>query len=269
MRDAPSTGDQPLVRLETRDQVAWVTLDSPRNRNALSRRLVGELLDALDRAERDPGVVAVVLAAAGPAFCSGADLSEAAAGGMEQGTRDLVALQRAIVASDKPVLARVHAAVRAGGLGLVGAADVVVCADTVTFAFTEARLGLAPAAISLTTLPRLTSRGAASTFLGAEPFDAPTAVTLGLVTLAVSPEELDCSVEQVTSSWRACSAQGLRETKRLLNAPLVARIDAMGQEMARTSARLFDSAEAKAAMRTFLASAAQHRDRPPSPDATT
>ena len=83
-------------------------------------------------------------------FCSGADLSEAAEGGMDEGTLALVALQRRLVAHD---LAGRHAArgpVRAGGLGIVAASDMVLCSEDVTFAFTESRLALAPAVISLT-----------------------------------------------------------------------------------------------------------------------
>ena len=96
-------------------------------------------------------------------FCSGADLSEAAGGGMDEGTKALVALQRTTVTHAAPVVTRLAGPVRAGGLGIVAASDVVLCSDDVTFAFTESRLALAPAVISLTVLPRLTSRAAADT----------------------------------------------------------------------------------------------------------
>ncbi|GAB3499014.1 Clp protease/crotonase-like domain-containing protein [Flexivirga lutea] len=241
-----------LVHLHSDRGIATVTLDSQHNRNALSKQLVAELSAALHTAEADDSVRAVLLTAAGTVFCSGADLAEARAGGMAQGAHDLVALQRQILACGKPVVIRLHGPVRAGGLGLVGAADIVLAADTVTFAFTEARLGLAPALISLTTLPRMTSRAAARTFLTAETFDAATAAEMGLITESVPAAALDEAVEVVLDQLTQGSAQGLRESKALLTAPLLAEVDARGAKVADLSARLFASDEAKAAMQAFL-----------------
>lgn len=242
-----------VVRLDTSGAVARITLDSPGNRNALSGALVTQLMTHLQTADADQSVRAVVIAAAGPAFCSGADMKEASAGGMEQGARALVAIQRQIAALSKPVVARVHGPVRAGGLGIVGASDVVVCADTVTFAFTEVLLGLAPAAISLTTLPRMTSRAAARVCLTGETFSAASAQAMGLVSVAVPAERLDDEVDGVARAWAGASPQGLRETKALLNHDLVRRIDEFGERVARQSAELFASPEAVAAMQAFLA----------------
>ena len=253
MTDA--TAELVHLALDGRDDdaaVATVTLDSPGNRNALSAELRRQLSEALDVADAAPEVRAVVIAAAGPVFCSGADLAEAASEGMERGARALVALQRQIVAMDKPVVARVHGPVRAGGLGIVSACDVAISAASVSYAFTEVRLGLAPAVISLTTLPRLTERAASETFLGGHTFDAVEAQRIGLVTRTVPDGELDTAVGAVVDSWCLGSPQGLRETKALLNQPLLHRIDAYGEQMAVQSAHLFGSAEAKAAMRAFL-----------------
>lgn len=241
-----------LVHLRIESGVATVTLDSPANRNALSRRLVTDLVEHLATAGADPTVRAVVVAAQGPVFCSGADMAEAAQDGMAEGTRALVALQRQLVALPVPVVVRLHGPVRAGGLGIVGAADVVVATDSVTFAFTEVRLGLAPAAISLTTLPRLSDRAASEAYLTGDTFDAAAAVRMGLVTRAVPAGELDAAVDAVVASLLQGSPQGLRETKALLNAPLLERIDRLGDEVAAQSARLFGSDEARSAMRAFL-----------------
>jgi enoyl-CoA hydratase/carnithine racemase len=241
-----------LVHCTVDGAVATLTLDSPPNRNALSRQLVTELLDGIDRAEADDAVRVVVVAAAGSVFCSGADLSEASGGGMVEGARRLVELQRRIVASPKPFVARVQGAVRAGGIGIVAATDVAVCADRATFALTEVRLGLAPAAISLTVLPRLTSRAAARTFLTGEPFDAATAAAMGLVTTTVPADALDEEVGRVVGELGKGAPQGLRESKRLVNAEVLARIDRDGEAMADLSQRLFGSEEAREAMHAFL-----------------
>ena len=241
-----------LVHLVVDGGIATITLDSPHNRNALSRQLVTEFFDALDAAGAEPSAKVVLIRSADRVFCSGADLSEASSGGMEEGARALVALQRRIVTFDRPVVTRLDGPVRAGGLGIVAASDVVVCRDDVTFAFTESRLALAPAVISLTVLPRLTSRAAADTFLTGRTFDAREAVAMGLVTRAAPGRELDAAVAEVCGDLGAAHPQGLRETKALLSRELVAHLDAHAEEMAALSARLFASEAAAQAMTAFL-----------------
>jgi enoyl-CoA hydratase/methylglutaconyl-CoA hydratase len=241
-----------LVHLEVADAVATITLDSPHNRNALSRQLVTELFDALDRAEQDGSVRVVLLRSADRVFCSGADLSEAAEGGMDEGARALVALQRRLLTHRCPVVTRLAGPVRAGGLGIVASSDVVVCSDEVTFAFTEVRLALAPAVISLSVLPRLSSRGAAETFLSGRTFDAADAAQMGLVTRSVSADSLDEEVARVCADLVKGHPQGLRETKALLTEPVVTHLDAHAEDMAALSARLFGSEAAREAMTAFL-----------------
>jgi enoyl-CoA hydratase/methylglutaconyl-CoA hydratase len=241
-----------LVHYDLAEGIATITLDSPHNRNALSSQLVGELFERLERAENDDAVRVVVLAASGTVFCSGADLSEASTGDFSQGPRAIVRLQRAIAAHTKPVVCRLQGAVRAGGIGLVAAADIVVAGETASFALTEVKLGLAPATISLSVLPRLTSRAAAYTFLTGAKFTAADAVTMGLVTRAVAAEELDAEVRRVAAELATGSPQGLRETKRLVNRDLLAHLDAGAEDMAELSARLFASDEARDAMLAFL-----------------
>lgn len=241
-----------LVHYAAADGVATLTLDSQHNRNALSRQLVGELLERLARAEDDSAVKVVVIRAEGRTFCSGADLSEASDEGMEQTAGVLVDLQRRIATLDKPVVTRLHGNVRAGGIGIVAASDIALSATDATYAFTEVRLGLTPAAISLSVLPRMTDRSAALTFLTGEVFDGTTAAAMGLVTKAVAEEDLDTELEQVLAALTKGNPQGLRETKQLLGRALVERIDRHGADLARLSARLFGSEEAKDAMRAFL-----------------
>ena len=241
-----------LVHYSTGDAVATITLDSPHNRNALSRQLVSELFAGLERAAADPEVKVVLITSSGRVFCSGADLSEASSEGMDEGTRKIVALQRLIVSMDKPVVTRLGGAVRAGGIGIVAASDVVVAAEDATFALTEVKLGLAAAIISLTVHARMSPRAAALTTLGGEVFSGTEAAAYGLVTTAVPAEDLDAEVARLCASLATGAAQGLRESKRILNRDLVARIDAHGDEMAELSSRLFASDEAREAMTAFL-----------------
>jgi enoyl-CoA hydratase/carnithine racemase len=251
MRGERTAMTTPLVHYEITQGVATLTLDSPENRNALSATLLAQLLAHLERAANDEAV-AVLLKSSGTTFCSGLDLAEAAELGMEAGTRALVALQRAIAAHPLPVVVSLSGPVRAGGLGIVTASDIAICSDQVTFAFTEARLGLAPAAISLTVLQRLTSRAAAETFLTGRVFGAAEAQQMGLVSVVVPAQELDAAVESTMRDLRTAHRQGLQETKALLAAPMLARIDAGAEEMARLSANLFASPVATQAMQAFL-----------------
>lgn len=240
-----------LVHHDVADGVGTITLDSPHNRNALSRQLVTELFAALEAARSDDSAV-LVLRSADRVFCSGADLSEATEGAMEQGTRALVDLQRLIVTHPKPVVVRLAGPVRAGGLGLVASADIAICSDDVTFAFTEARLGVAPAVISLTVLARMTSRAAFDTFLTGRTFDAAEAAAMGVVTRSVPADELDDEIARVCDDLRQAHPQGLAETKALLAREVVARIDAGADDMAALSARLFASDSAREAITAFL-----------------
>jgi enoyl-CoA hydratase/carnithine racemase len=241
-----------LVHLDVADQVATITLDSPHNRNALSRQLVTELFERLEAAERDAAVKVLVIRSSGRVFCSGADLSEASTVGMEEGSKAMVRMQRQIVAMPKPVVVEVGGPVRAGGIGIVAAADLAIAAEDATFALTEVKLGLAAAIISLTVHHRMNPRAAALTTLGGEVFSGTEAAAYGLVTKAVPADRVPEVVAAVCASLATGAAQGLRESKRILNHELLERIDSRGDEMAALSARLFASDEAKQAMTAFL-----------------
>jgi len=224
-----------LVQYSVERGIARIALDSPHNRNALSARLVASLVDAFGVAADDPAVRAVELTHTGSTFCAGADLTEAVAGGMAEGTARVIALMRSIVALPKPVVGSIDGHVRAGGLGLVGACDIVLAGPSSTFAFTEVKLGLAPAMISLTTLPRLEPRAAARYYLTGAVFDAVEAARIGLITEAVS--DIDAGTLAVLDALRACSPQGLRETKALLARGVLDGFDTRADALAALSAR--------------------------------
>jgi enoyl-CoA hydratase len=240
-----------LVQYSVDRGIATITLDSPRNRNALSAALVAQLSLALAAAADDEAVRAVELTHTGTTFCAGADLSEAGQGGMRSGAMRVQTLLRDIVALPKPVVGSIDGHVRAGGLGVIGACDIALAGPASTFAFTEVRLGLAPAMISLTTLPRLSARAASRYYLTGEKFDAATAARIGLVTEAVT--DVSAATRAVLDELRLCSPQGLRETKPLLTAPILEGFEARAEALVSQSARLFESAEAAEGMAAFLA----------------
>ncbi|MGE2816567.1 enoyl-CoA hydratase family protein [Mycobacterium heidelbergense] len=251
---------------------ARLTLNSPHNRNALSTALVSQLHKGLRDAEADPAVRAVVLGHTGGTFCAGADLSEAGGGdprGDREGgaagrsgsppsafdmaaarARELTALLRAIVESPLPVIAAINGHVRAGGFGLVGACDIAVAGPRSTFALTEARIGVAPAIISLTLLPKMSSRAAARYYLTGETFDAGEAAEIGLITMAA--DDVDAAVAKVVADVSRGSPQGLAASKALTTAAVLEGFDRDAERLSEESARLFVSDEAREGMLAFL-----------------
>lgn len=243
-----------LVTYRVEGSVARLTLDSPHNRNALSSALVTQLHDGLRAAAAEPGVRAVVLGHTGGTFCAGADLSEAA--GREPGelaldrAREMAELLRAILAAPMPVIGAIDGHVRAGGMGLVGACDIVVAGAHSTFALTEARIGVAPSIISLTLLPRLTARAASRYFVTGEKFGAIEAERIGLVTVAA--DDVEATVAALAADVGRGSPQGLAVSKALTTAPVLAAFDRDAEALAAQSAALFVSDEAREGMLAFL-----------------
>jgi enoyl-CoA hydratase/carnithine racemase len=238
-----------LVDVQHDDGIRTLTLDSPANRNALSERLLAQLEYALRDATSDPDVRAVVLTGTGTVFCSGADLSERGSAAPIR----MPAILTAIVESAVPVIVRVNGHARAGGLGLVAAADMSVAAEAATFAFTEVRVGVAPAMILVPALRVVDRRFLARATLTGERFTASEAAAAGLLT-AVTPDEvaLDAWVAAQTAALRRSAPGAVRATKQLLRS-LSAQSWADGLAAAAiTSAELFVGAEAAEGMDAFL-----------------
>jgi enoyl-CoA hydratase len=233
----------PVVRTDERG-VATLALDSPGNRNALSAALVAALADALTACGEDPAVRAVVLTHTGNTFSAGADLRQPPDPGA------FVALLRQVVELPRPVVARVTGHVRAGGLGLVGACDIAVAGPEATFAFSEVRIGVAPAVISLPLLPRLDPRAAARHYLTGERFGAAEAARGGLLTEAA--QDVDEALAPILDGLRRASPEALAETKRLLTARVLETFDRNAAALTALSARLFASAGAREGMTAFL-----------------
>ncbi|MFG2872116.1 enoyl-CoA hydratase family protein [Streptomyces sp. NPDC048338] len=229
-----------LVTAAEERGITTLTLDSPANRNALSATLVAELAAALAACGKDPAVRAVVLAHSGSTFSAGADLKA------PPNPYTFVALLRQIVELPKPVVGVVRGHARAGGLGVLGACDLVVASAEADFALTEARIGVAPAVISLTLLPKLEQRAAARYYLTGERFGVAEAVRMGLVTA------LDEELDGILDGLRKGSPQGLAESKRLVTAKVLETFERDAEELVQRSASLFASAEAREGMTAFL-----------------
>jgi enoyl-CoA hydratase len=243
-----------LVHYTVERSVARLTLDSPDNRNALSTALVHQLHQGLTDATEESGVRAVVLGHTGGTFSAGADLAEAAGrdpGDVAvDGARELTHLLRRILELPMPVIGAIDGHVRAGGLGLVGACDIVVAGPASTFALTEARIGVAPSIISLALLPKMTARAAGRYFLTGEKFGAAEAASVGLITIAA--DDVEATVSTLTAAIEKASPQGLAASKALTTAPILADFDKHADELTEQSAQLFGSEDAREGMMAFL-----------------
>jgi methylglutaconyl-CoA hydratase len=235
-----------LVHLDVADGVATITLDSPANRNALSAQLRRELLAQLDTALTDDTVRVVVLTHTGRVFCSGMDLKESrGAGAGDQGVNEVPAILTRLWTSPKPVIARIAGPARAGGVGLVAACDIAVAATEATFAFSEVRIGVVPAVISVVVLPRLLPRAAHELFLTGETFDAERAAATGLINTAVPADGLDAEVARYAGMLRLGAPGALATTKELL------RTDVDFAAMLELSSRMFAGEEGQEGIRAF------------------
>lgn len=241
-----------LVRYERAGGVARITLDSPAKRNALSQALMSQLSAQLSAAQDDPRVRVLVLTHTGPVFCSGMDLSEAkGAGASEMGVNAFPAILQSVWDSPKPVVARVAGPARAGGVGLIAACDLAVCVRSATFAFTEVRLGIIPAVISATVLPRLAPRAAAELFLTGAVFDGTRAAEIGLVNSAVEEADLDAATSAYVTDLVKGGPIALATTKALLRRTPAPTMAADFAELLEMSARLFASDEGQEGIRAY------------------
>ncbi len=203
------------VDYDVTGSVATITLNAPERRNALSAPLLADIRGHLDTAEADVGVRSVVLSHTGTVFCSGMDLTAVTDLPAEDQpiTAFPVLLQR-IWEFSKPVIARVDGKARAGGIGLIAAADIALASPQADFAFTEVRLGIVPAVISVPLLPRIHPRGLLELSLTGETFDAGRAVEIGLLNQAT--DRLDEELARYTAMFSLGEPAALAATKQML-----------------------------------------------------
>jgi methylglutaconyl-CoA hydratase len=242
-----------LVRTETIDGVTTITMADLDRKNALGTAFVGELRAAFDAALATADTRVIVLTNEGRVFCAGADLKEASGGGRDtMGGNELAELLSLIQDSPKPVIGRVAGHAMGGGVGLVASLDVSIAADDIKMGFTEVRLGVAPAIISVVCLPKMRPADAKEAFLRGNRFDAARAAELGIINRAVPADQLDAAVAEVTTDIVAGGPLALAAAKEL-----IAKVPDMEREAAfewtsQRSAQLFNSPEAGEGMAAFL-----------------
>lgn len=241
------------VRVETAKGVMTITLADIENRNALGAALIRSVMDAIEAANNDASVRAIVMTNEGTTFCAGANLKERSSGKetalKSGGFEDLL---EAIMTSPTPVVARIAGHVVGGGNGLASACDISIADESVKFGFTEVRLGVIPAIISVVCLPKMRRGEAMEAFLRGHRFPASRAAELGLISRAVPADQLDVAVAEVLADLRKGGPNALGGAKNLVyRVPAMERGEAF-QWTAKLSGELFAGEEAAEGMAAFL-----------------
>jgi len=242
-----------VTQYEIRGSAAWITLDSPSNRNALSAPLVAELGAHLKTAIADPAVRAIVLTGNGPAFCAGADLKnrgDAVAPG--SGAKNpFVEILQLMWDGPKPVIVAANGHAFGGGVGLIAAADIAIAVEGATLSFSEVRVGVIPAMISVVVLPKLGVHQAMRLFLTGARFDAAAACDYGLVHRVVPAGELAAAVQEEVDAIALGGPNAVAEAKRLIRTVSRLPMDEAFAYAEAKIAELFASAEAAEGMMAF------------------
>ena len=246
------------LKAELTNAVFTVTLTRPERHNAFDETLIAEITDAIIWANASPHVRVIVLRGEGASFCSGADLNwmkRVAEYSLEENEADARAMQmmfESIANSPKAVLARVQGAAIGGGAGLVATCDIAIAADDAKFAFSEVRLGIAPAVIAPYVLRKIGAGAARSLFLTGERFSATEAYRLGLVQGVVPPHELDDAVNEKIAALLQCSPAAITRIKRLVDDVVFQNLDDAAPITVRAIAELRVSEEGQEGIKSFL-----------------
>ena len=201
--------------------VATCVLNRPEKRNAMTDRMLSELIDMAGRMSADPAIRAVILTGAGDFFCAGGDLSwmkqqiEADRPTRMKQARVLADALQALNTMEKPLIGRINGSAFGGGLGLMSVCDVAIAPVTAQFGFTETRLGLIPATISPYVLARMGEGKARRVFMSARIFPAQEAVALDLLARAVQAEDLDAAIEAEVAPYLTVASGAVAASKRL------------------------------------------------------
>jgi methylglutaconyl-CoA hydratase len=214
--------------------------------------LVLELYEHLLAANEDPDVRCIVITGTGPAFCAGADL-KSPPGQTIEGRQSVPypEVLTQIMNSDKPVIAAVNGAAFAGGLGLIGAADIVIAVEDVQFSFSEVRIGVIPAVISVVCLPKLGTHHGMKLFITGERFTGARAVEMGFAHRAVPADQLVSAVQEEIDMINLGGPLAVVECKKLVRQVPQLSMEEGFKETAQWSSRVFRSEEAAEGIAAF------------------
>ncbi len=253
------TNNYKSLLVDIKQHVATVTLNRPEIRNAFNDEMIAELTAVFKTLGANADVRVIVLAAAGKAFCAGADLNwmrAMADYSYKENLADadkLAQMLKSIYECPKPTIAAIQGDVYAGGMGLVAVCDVAIAVKIANFCLSEVRLGLVPATISPYVIKAMGARTAQRYFLSAEVFDAKKARQMGFIHERVSEESLNEEVAVLCAKIVKNSPEAVKTCKRLLHEVAGAPItDALIADTVKGIADIRSSEQGREGVQAFL-----------------
>ena len=254
-----------MLKLDIHKHVAFVLLNRPEIHNAFNDELIRLVTETFNELGSRKEVRVIVLAGAGKSFCAGADVNwmkRVVHYTREENIEDARRLARmflTIAKCPKPVIARVHGAALAGGVGLVAASDIGVAIESAQFGFTEVKLGILPAVISPFVIARIGSGRAREFFITGERFLAPVALNIGLIQHVVSHElALDALIDSKISQIMTSAPGAIAAAKELVFGAAARTLETSIDFTAEAIANARISEEGQAGLQAFL-----ERQKPP------
>ncbi|MEI6124114.1 MAG: enoyl-CoA hydratase-related protein [Bacteroidota bacterium] len=210
------------IQIENNQGVASIWMNRPELHNALNQQLITDLIDCFENANAMSDIRIIVLRGRGKSFCAGADLNYMkgiATFGFDENYQDSLRLAKcfnAIYTCSKPTIAVVQGAAIGGANGLLAACDFVYCADDTRFAFSEVKLGIAPATISPYVIKRIGEYGSRELMISGKRFTGKEAEWHRLVNKSLPLEELDAYVQSVIDGLMISGPEAMAATKSLI-----------------------------------------------------
>jgi methylglutaconyl-CoA hydratase len=250
--------DCTTIRIERDPPLAWIVLDRPGVRNAISRTMVDELLRALDELEGDEEVRVVLLRGEGNVFCAGADLEELRAVQQTSPRENLAAgrqlgrLYHRLYTFPKATVAAVHGPCVAGGCGLATGCDLTVADETAVFRYSEASIGFVAALVGVILVRAVGEKRARDLLLTARPVSAGEAFRLGLVTESVAAGGHLERARELAGLLASNSLSSIRLSKELLAALPALGLEAAFEQAARVNAEARQTEDCREGVAAFL-----------------
>jgi methylglutaconyl-CoA hydratase len=246
------------VEYSFQDRIATVILRRPEVHNAFNAQVVMDLANAFTALSVDERLHGIVLTGEGASFCAGADINQMKEAGTytaEQNLEDALRLAdmlQTINTSPCPVIARINGTAMGGGVGLIAVSDIAISTEHARFAFSEVKLGIAPAVISPYVLRKIGETNARVLFTTGERFSAARAHSMGLVHAVVPSEQLDDAVGKAIQELLSSAPQALRASKTLALTVRQMNYEEARNYTVQTIANLRMSDEGQEGLRAFL-----------------
>lgn len=246
------------IVIEEKGAIAYLTLNRPDVRNAMSSQMVREIVDYFESIHDNRTLRGVVIGAAGTTFCAGGDIKDlqaSAAMSLDEKIATMSefdALLQVVNHAPQVTIAKVQGAAMGGGFGLVCVSDIAIASTEASFGLPEVRIGVVPALISPYVIERVGLTRARQLMLMGSRFDAPAALDYGVVHTVVAPRDLDAEISATVEAITAGSPQALAETKRLIFHVTSRSLDESLPYRAELISRIRETEEAQEGMLAFI-----------------